>query len=206
MKNASLVISIISLIAAIVFGVLFLTDKTPETAAPAEGEVAETTAGKGAIVYIDLDRILMDYDMANDLRATVETKAQNIQAEVTRRGKKLENEVKAFQEKVNKGLMTRSVAEVQQQKLMQQEQEFNNYAAQKQQEIQEEQVVMMNQLGDAIKTFVDKYNAAKQYSMIITNTGGAPVITADAALDITEAVLAGLNDEYIKSKNDKSKE
>ena len=206
MKNASLVISIISLIAAIVFGVLLLTDKAPETAAPAEGEVAETTVGKGAIVYIDLDRILMDYDMANDLRAAVETKAQNIQAEVTRRGKKLENEVKAFQEKVNKGLMTRSVAEVQQQKLMQQEQEFNNYAAQKQQEIQEEQVVMMNQLGDAIKTFVDKYNAEKQYSMIITNTGGAPVITADAALDITEAILAGLNDEYIKSKNDKSKE
>ena len=65
---------------------------------------------------------------------------------------------------------------------------------------------MMNQLGDAIKTFVDKYNAEKQYSMIITNTGGAPVITADAALDITEAILAGLNDEYIKSKNDKSKE
>ena len=205
MKNASLAISIISLIAALVFGILFLTDnKKSET--PAEVAATETTATAGAIVYIDLDRILMDYDMANDLRSVVETKAQNIQAEVTRRGKKLENEVKSFQEKMNKGLMTRSVAEVQQQKLMQQEQEFNNYAAQKQQEIQEEQVVMMNQLGDAIKTFLDKYNAEKQYAMILTNTGGAPVITADASLDITEDVLAGLNDEYIKTKNEKSKE
>ena len=205
MKNASLAISIISLIAALVFGILFLTDnKKSET--PAEPAATEATATAGAIVYIDLDRILMDYDMANDLRSVVETKAQNIQAEVTRRGKKLENEVKSFQEKMNKGLMTRSVAEVQQQKLMQQEQEFNNYAAQKQQEIQEEQVVMMNQLGDAIKTFLDKYNADKQYAMILTNTGGAPVITADASLDITEDVLAGLNDEYIKTKNEKSKE
>ena len=144
--------------------------------------------------------------MANDLRSVVETKAQNIQAEITRRGKKLENDVKSFQEKMNKGLMTRSVAEVQQQKLMKQEQEFNEYAAQKQAEIQEEQVVMMNQLGDAIKTFIDSYNAEKQYAMILTNSGGAPVITADAALDITEDVLAGLNDEYIKTKNDKSKE
>ena len=206
MKNVSLVISVISLIAAITFGVLFLTNDNKKADAPAEGEATGVVASKGDIVYIDLDRILMDYDMANDLRAVVETKGQNIQAEITRRGKKLESEVKSFQEKMNKGLMTRSVAEVQQQKLMQQEQEFNNYAAQKQQEIQEEQVVMMNQLGDAIKTFVDKYNAEKQYSMIITNTGGAPVITADAALDITEAILAGLNDEYIKSKNDKSKE
>ena len=72
--------------------------------------------------------------------------------------------------------------------------------------MQEEQVVMMNQLGDAIKTFLDKYNAEKQFAMILTNNGGAPVIAADAALDVTEDVLAGLNDEYIKTRNAKSKE
>ena len=206
MKNVSLVISVISLIAAITFGVLFLTKDTKKADAPAEGEATEVVASKGDIVYIDLDRILMEYDMANDLRAVVETKAQNIQAEITRRGKKLESEVKSFQEKMNKGLMTRSVAEVQQQKLVKQEQEFNEYAALKQQEMQEEQVVMMNQLGDAIKTFLDDYNAEKQFAMILTNNGGAPVIAADAALDVTEDVLAGLNDEYIKTRNAKSKE
>jgi outer membrane protein len=205
MKNASLVLSILSLVAAITFGVLLLTNGSNKTEAPAEGEATENLASKGDIVYIDLDRILMEYDMANDLRSVVETKAQNIQAEITRRGKKLENEVKSFQEKLNKGLMTRSVAEVQQQKLMQQEQEFNEYAARKEQEINEEQIVMMNQLADAIKTYVDKYNEEKQYAMIITNNGGSPVITAEAALNITEDVLAGLNDEYIKSKNEKSK-
>ena len=199
MKNTSLILSIISLVAVVTFGVLSFTGK--DTAAVEVIEETAEVASKGDIVYIDLDRILMDYDMANDLRSVVETKVQNIQAEITRRGKKLENEVKSFQEKMNKGLMTRSVAEVQQQKLMKQEQEFNAYAQQKQQEIQEEQVVMMNQLGDAIKTFIDKYNAEKQYAMIITNNGGAPVITADPALNITDDVLAGLNDDYIKSKN-----
>lgn len=203
MKNVSLIISIVALAVATVFGVLYLTDGGKKAEAATEEASSDAAASKGDIVYFDLDRILMEYDMANDLRSVVETKAQNIEAEVTRRGKKLENEVKSFQEKLNKGLMTRSVAEVQQQKLMQQEQEFNNYAAQKQQEIQEEQVVMMNQLGDAIKTFIDKYNAEKQYAMILTNSGGAPVITADAALDITDDILAGLNDEYIKSKNTK---
>ena len=203
MKNVSLIISIAALAAATVFGVLYLTDAGKKTDEAVEEASSEAAACKGDIVYIDLDRILMEYDMANDLRSVVETKVQNIEAEVTRRGKKLENDVKAFQEKMNKGLMTRSVAEVQQQKLMKQEQEFNNYAAQKQQEIQEEQVVMMNQLGDAIKTFIDKYNAEKQYAMIISNTGGAPVITADTALNITDDVLAGLNDEYIKTKNEK---
>ena len=63
---------------------------------------------------------------------------------------------------------------------------------------------MMNQLGDAIKTFLEKYNAEKQYAMILTNSAGAPVVTADKALDITDDVLAGLNEEYIKTKNEKS--
>ncbi len=203
MKNTSLILSIISLVAVVVFGILFLTkDGSSQTDSPVEGQPVEAAA-KGAIVYIDLDRILMEYDMANDLRSVVETKVQNIQAEVNRRGQKLENEVKTFQEKLDKGLMTRSVAEVQSQKLQQEEIDFNNYAAQKQQEINEEQVVMMNQLGDAIQTFLTKYNEEKQYAMILTNSGGAPVITADQSLDITDDVLAGLNDEYIKTKNEK---
>ena len=202
MKNTSLILSVISLVAVVVFGVVSLTGKNTANAEVAGGEAAEVAA-KGAIVYVDLDRILMEYDMANDLRSVVETKVQNIQAEITRRGKKLENEVKTFQEKLDKGLMTRSVAEAQGQKLQQQELEFNNYAAQKQQEIQEEQVVMMNQLGDAIQTFLDNYNKEKQYAMIITNSGGAPVITADPALDITEDVVAGLNEQYIKTKSEK---
>ena len=202
MKNTSLILSVISLIAVVVFGVLTLT-KGGKQAEPATEEAATEAAQKGDIVYVDLDRILMEYDMANDLRSVVETKVQNIQAEVNRRGQKLENDVKSFQEKLDKGLMTRSVAEVQSQKLQQDELDFNNYAAQKQQEINEEQVVMMNQLGDAIQTFLNKYNEEKQYAMILTNSGGAPVITANASLDITDDVLAGLNDEYIKTKNSK---
>ena len=202
MKNTSLVLSIVSLIAVVVLGIVFVSKDGKSTEVTSEG-TAEVTASKGDIVYIELDKILMEYDMANDLRSVVETKVQNIQAEVTRKGKKLENDVKAFQEKIDKGLMTRTAAEVQGQKLQQQEAEYNNYAAQKQAEIQEEQVVMMNQLGDAIKTFLEKYNQEKKYAMIITNSGGAPVIVADEALNITEDVLAGLNDEYIKTKNEK---
>ena len=200
MKNTSLILSIVSLVAVVVFGIISLTNGGKVADVQTEGTAAEA-ASKGDIVYVDLDRILMEYDMANDLRSVVETKVQNIQAEINRRGKKLENDVIEFQNKIDKGLLTRTNAELQSQKLSQQELEFNNYAAQKQQEIEEEQIVMMNQLGDAIQTFLTKYNEEKQYAMILTNSGGAPVIVADQALNITDDVLAGLNEEYIKSKN-----
>ena len=203
MKNTSLILSIISLVAVVVFGILSLTKGGKSADVQTNGEAVEAAASKGDIVYVNLDRILMEYDMANDLRSVVETKVQNIQAEVNRRAKKLENEVIDFQNKIDKGLLTRTNAEVQSQKLQQQELEFNNYAAQKQQEINEENIVMMNQLGDAIQTFLTKMQEEKEYAMILTNSGGAPVVAADASLDITDAVLAGLNEEYIKSKNNK---
>ena len=205
MKQASLILSILAIVAVAVFGTLSFTGKGDrQTGSASENDSTAVSAVKGDIVYIQLDRILQEYDMANDLRAVVETKVQNIQAEVDRRGKKLEKEVNEFQEKLNKGLMTRSVAEVRSQKLQQQEAEFNNFANQKNNEILEEQTVMMNQLADAIKTYLDKYNEEKQYAMILTNQGGAPVITGSASLDITEEVLAGLNEEYVRNKSRKN--
>ena len=164
---------------------------------------ADSTAVAGSIVYFDLDRVLNEYDMANDLRSVAETKINSINQEVNRRGSKLEKDIKTFQDKINKGLMTQSVAEIQGKKLQDQQNSFNQYAAQKQQEIAEEQQVMMNQIADAIKTFIDEFNATRGYAMILTTQGDilpAPVVTADPALDITDEILEGLNAAYVKSK------
>ena len=170
---------------------------------PAANQDGDSTAVAGSIVYFNLDRVLNEYDMANDLRSVAETKFNSINQEVNRRGTKLEKDIKTFQDKINKGLMTQSVAEIQSKKLQDQQNSFNQYAAQKQQEIAEEQQVMMNQIADAIKTFIDNFNAEKGYAMILTTQGDilpAPVVTADPALDITDEVLEGLNAEYVKSK------
>lgn len=145
--------------------------------------------------------------MANDLRSVVETKIQGIQEEINRRGNKLQNDAKKFQSDLDKGILIRSVAEQRNAKLQQDQNNFNNYAAQKQQEIAEEQQVLMNQIGDAIKTFLDKFNEEHKFAMIIANQGmvlPAPVAVGDPELDVTDAIIAGLNEEYVKSKNKSS--
>ena len=204
MKNTSLILSIISLVAVIALGIISFTGKGSASEAKS-GENAPA-AGSGAIVYFNLDRVLNEYDMANDLRSVVESKAQGIQEEVNRRGNKLQNDVNSFQEKINKGLITRSVAEVQGQKLEQQRNDFNNFANQKNQEIAEEQQVMMNNIGDAIKTFLDKYASDNSYAMVIATQGDilpAPVAAADSSLDVTDDIILKLNDEYVKTKSKK---
>ena len=202
MKNTPLILSVIALVAVIALGILqLLGGNSKSGSVVAEG--TETTAEKGAVVYFNIDRVLSEYDMANDLSSVVETKAQGIQQEITRRGNSLQKKMNDFQEKMDKGLITRSVAEVQAQRLQQEQNEFQNYAAQKQQEMAEEQQVMMNQIGNAIKEFIDKFNAEKQFALVISTQGDilpAPVVTGDASLDITEAVIAGLNEEYVRNK------
>ena len=204
MKKTSLILSLAVVMAA----TLTSCQNTANTAGQSE-QSTEAVAQKGAIVYFDLDRVLQEYDMANDLSSVVQTKAQSIEQELNRKGNKLQNDVNAFQQKIDKGLLTRSVAEAQSSKLQQQQNEFQSYYAQKQQEMQEEQSVAMNQIADAIKAFLDKFNEEKQYALIIANQGAilpSPVATGDASLDITDEILEGLNAEYVKTKNDSSSE
>ena len=203
MKKITLFLSALAVMAG------FATLNSCQTAAPAEEstneETTQTVAQKGAIVYFNLDRVLNEYDMANDLGSVLQSKLQSIDQEVTRRGNKLQSDVNAFQEKIDKGLLTRSTAEAQNEKLVKQQNDFQTYYNQKQQEMQEEQAVTMNQIANAIKEYIDKFNAEKQFALIIATQGDIlpqPVVAGDPDLDITDMLIEGLNAEYVKTRNE----
>ena len=188
--------------AALVAGLFFsgCNNATP-TAAP--DTQADTTAAAGSIVFFNIDKVMEGYDMANDLRSVVETKVNGIQAEIDRRGNKLQKDANDFQNKMDKGLLTTSVANEQYQRLQQQQNDYQQYVVRKQQEMQEEQQVMLNQIMNAISEYVQAYNAEKQYALVLTTSGDilpAPVVTGLDKLDITQEILDGLNAEYVKTK------
>ncbi|MBO6044718.1 MAG: OmpH family outer membrane protein [Bacteroidales bacterium] len=201
MKKTSLFLSALAVMAGIA------TLNSCQTQAPASEAQAETPAAavtKGAIVYFNLDRVMNEYDMANDLGSVLQTKFQSIEQEVTRRGNMLQSDLNAFQEKIDKGLLTRSTAEAQNEKLVKQQNDFQTYYNQKQQEVAEEQAVTMNQIANAIKEYIDKFNEEKQYALIIATQGDIlpqPIVAGDPDLDITDVLIEGLNAEYIKTKN-----
>ena len=140
-----------------------------------EGQTSAPQAG--SIVYIQLDSIVAKFDMFNDLKSELEEKVQKIQ------------------NKIQKGLMTQSEAEEKNRVLGNRQADLQNLSAQKEAEIQEENTVMMNKVMDAIETFVKKYNEEKKYALILTG-----VFQGDPNLDITNDIIEGLNEEYIKNK------
>ena len=197
MKKTAIILS-----AALLAGLALTGCNNAAVNAPEQAK-SDSTAVAGSIVFFNIDKVVENYDMANDLRSVVETKVNGIQAEIDRRGNKLQKDLNDFQNKLNKGLLLRSDAEERQIKLQQQQNEYQQYAMAKQQEMQEELQVMNNQIGNAIYEFVQAYNAKKQYALILTTTGDIlpmPVVTGSPALDITDEILEGLNAEYVKTK------
>ena len=168
-----------------------------DTKAAASVETA-TVAPSGSIVYIQMDSLVNNYDMFNDLKSELEAKAQVIQEDLNKKGRAFESAAKDFETKINKGLLTRAQAEEQQQQLYQRQQSLEGLRQQKSMEMAE---VMLNKVMDAIQTYVEKYNAEHNYALILTTSGSTnTVIVGNSQLDITNNVLVGLNEEYVKSK------
>ncbi len=199
MKNASIITNIVLSVAVIVLFILHFTSK-PDTKADeaTQGEFASS----GEIVFIQVDSLINQYDMFNDLRSEFESKAQTIQNDLNKRSRTFESDVKDFQQKVQKGLITNSQAQAQQQSLAQREQELQNYARQKQQEMSEEEAVLYRKVFEALNVYLKRLNQEKKYSLII-NTNGTTntILDGNPALNITSMVVTGMNQEYIQQKS-----
>lgn len=201
MKKVNLILNIILILAVAALYVLHFTSKGAHEATPVSGE-GQITAAKGDIVYINLDSLVNQYDMYNDLRTELQGKFSAIENDLNKQSRALENDVKSFNEKYQKGLLTRSQAESMNNDLAMRDQELRNLAQQKQMEISEEESVMYNRVMDAVITYISKYNQEKQYSLILSTTAATnSVINGDPGLNITDEILSGLNQEYIKNRN-----
>ena len=200
-KNLPLILSICSLVAAIAALVCVFVLPADTTPA-AEVEQSEQSVSTGT-VYFNLDQVLARYDMSIKLQADFEKKASGVDQELTRRRTKLENEDKDLADKLNKGLMTRSTAEVKYNELQKKVADFQPYGQQKQAELAEEQQVILNNIANSVMEYVQKYNAQKGYDLVLATQGAllsTPVVTGNAALDITEEIIKGLNEEYNSKK------
>ncbi len=200
MNKINLIINVVLLVAISALFIIEFTDRKPASVSEATAESVTATAGD--IVYIDLDSLVAQYDMYNDLRSELEGKLSAIENDLNKKGRALENDIKSFQEKMSKGLLTRSQAETMGNELAGREQELRVLTQQKQYEMQEEEAVMVNRVMDAINTYLDAYQVEMGYSMILTTSITTnTVLAADQGLNITYAVVEGLNAEYVKNRN-----
>lgn len=204
MKKANIILHIISLVAIVVLFVMFFGQKNCNTANIETTSAEQTVAANNSIVYIQLDTLINQYDMYNDLKTEFEGKLASVENELTKKGRALENDYQSFNEKMSKGLLTRSQAEAQGNELQARQQELALLSQEKQMQLAEEESVMINQVMNAIQSYIKEYNKIHNHSLILTTTVATNnVIDGESSLNITNDIIKGLNQEYVKNRNRK---
>lgn len=166
---------------------------------PAQPKAAPAQpAAPGSIAYVDLDSLQEHYQYFIDAKAALEAKSRQYENELTRLGNELEKAAADFQQKLQNGSYTSEAqaraaqnAIITKQNNLQTKQA--NYAA----AFQKEQDDFNKALHDSINNFINEYNKAHGYSIILSKVGDN-ILYAAPAMNITDDVVAGLNKRYKK--------
>ena len=172
-------------------------NKTLDSLNGTQAKTANTPDAIANIAIVQVDSVVQNYDMYHDMKAKFEQKAGKMQAEFTSKANALKRDYADFQEKYEKGLMTRSQAEETQQKLSRRQEDLEATGNKMQQELAEEESVMLRKINDALMKYINKYNETKRYSLILNN---AMVLYGVSSMNVTQEILKGINEEYIANK------
>ena len=195
MKKISVVLYVVLFAAVAVLFVLHFTGGSKSIA----GTHVSGKPGEG-IAYVNIDTVIFNFDMANDRKNDLIAKQKSAEAELNSKGEAYQKGVNDYQDKVNKGLVTRSAAQQIEQALMQQQQEVVSLRDKLQQDLMEEQTVMNRQVIDYITKFLEENKSEYNYQYILGKSFGSLVLYSDQGLDITKQVLAALNKKYKTEK------
>jgi outer membrane protein len=161
-----------------------------------DSPVAVTQTPAGGIAYVNIDSVIFKFEMFFDRRDELMAKQKSAEAELTSKGSQYEKGAKDYQDKVNKGLITRATAAQIEQSLVQQQQELVTLRDKLQTNLMEEEQVMNRQILEYITKFLEENKAEYNYQYILGKSFGGVVLFSDKSLDITQKVLDAINKKY----------
>lgn len=178
-------------------------EKTSDDAVTAAVQQASVPVSELKIATVNMDSINMGYQMVADVQKEIAQTEERLM-------KDMENQANSFQREYENYLKIGATLTLSEQK------KREEALSQKQQSITGLQQTYANQLvalqaqrtqeiTTAVLEFVERFNAENgQFTMVITTGSASPVLYSAPSMDITAAVLEGLNKEYAeKKKSDK---
>lgn len=196
MKIFNLVTNIVIIIAFVLIWILH--PKGQSTESSSEPSDYSSVCQKLPIAYVNIDSVLTNYQEALDLNEELMSQQENARTTLTAKARKLEEEMVAFQRKVeNNGFLTRERAQSEQQRLLKEQQDLEEMQQRMSNELALKQQDLNDQVLEAITNYINEYNEDGKYEYILTQTGGiGTVLYAKSGYNITGDVLGALNERY----------
>lgn len=197
MKNTSLILNLVLLVAVIIIYVLHFTSAKSSPAEEGRGEKTSQPGGL-KIAYVKVDSLILNYDLAQELHDSFTKNQDAYTREYATRRSKFEEQAAAFQEKVQRGgFLTEQRAVQERDRLVGEEQEILKLDQELSGKLAEMQNANNQQLLDSIMNYLKTFNAERKYAYIFNSSG---ILIGDDAHNITKEVLSALNARYASKK------
>lgn len=203
MKNLPTILSSISLAAVIALSILFFTGKkNTSDSGKSNSESLALPAIEGGIVYLNIDSVLNNYKMYSDIQDDLQIRLRTSEAQLASKEKTLRKGMEDFQYKYERQLITRAEAEKLQQELMQREQGLYQLQKNLQVELAELEQVAQRKVLNSIMEYLAGLEEADEFQFVLGTTFGGNILYANENLNITNAIITGINEKYNKEKED----
>jgi len=146
------------------------------------------------VAYIVTDSVINNFEYFKEKSAEIAEKGNKYQSELTNRAQGFEKEVASFQS--SNANMTMNQARAKQEELVTKEKNLMTFRENIMAELSADETKLYNEVYDKIQVYLNDYAASNDLEMILSYTRGGGVWYANKTLDITDNVIAGINDDY----------
>ena len=164
-------------------------------------QTATEVVTEGDLAFVNVDYVLAESDIFQTEGIALRDKTEKTQQKWAKKEQNLQNEINQLAEKYQKGLITTRNAQEKEQELQKRATSMQSAMQKEGKELEEENLVFQNRMNDILMRAIQEVNADKKYKMIVQSTA---LLDADESLNISDAVLAKVNELY-KAEKEQSK-
>lgn len=174
---------------------------TENTTATASGEAASIS--DLSIAYVYTDSVINQYEFFKKKSEEITEKGKKFEGDLQSRARGFEQEVANFQQ--TGGNMTPNQQRAKQEELVKKEQNLMTYRDNLMQELSADESNLYSDVYDKVQKYLKSYAEENNIDLILSYTRGGAVWYGKDALDVTKAVIEGLNKEYNTTPADSAK-
>jgi len=190
MKQLPLILSIVALLATAGLAVkVFQSPGTPATAGSPAVELEKPLK----IAYVNADTLIEKYELFKKQREVFQKKEKDADASLKAKGRALEKDFMATQEKAQQGLLAPSAMQQEEQRLMAAQQKLVAEQERVTKTLLEENKKIQDELQKAILDRLGEIKKQEGFDFIFSYTAGGQLLAVNDSLDITTRVLEMLN-------------
>lgn len=201
-SNTLGIIALVIACLGLIVGVLALIKGSSNNTVKVKAEKV-IQSGNMKIAYINTDTIMAKYQMAVEMQKELQDKQNSISNSLKQKYTSLQREEQEYLKTGDKLTLTQQQAK--EKEFKQREQQLSQQMQEQPAQFQEEVARQNEKLLNAVLAFVKDYNSKhEKYNVILSVSRlNGPTLYIDEAMDITDEIVKGLNEEYAQYKKNK---